>query len=127
MRLLKTMEDPLEASKPISYQNNKAISNLGDILFFFVISLARDIIIFLRSATQSAETICCSVTMVFCLCNVSFACKNSYFIWAVLEYFSESRRLLQREEKVKERVSNNGSNGLSFVSNNIFRTIETST
>lgn len=94
-----------EASKPISYQDNKAVSNLGDILFFSLSALRVTIQFFFVKCTQAGRN-----GLLFCddalFCVLSFACKNSYLLWAVLEYFSESRNILQREEKVKERVSN---------------------
>jgi len=37
---------------------------------------------------------------------LSFVSKNSYLLWVVLESFRKRREILQREEKIKERVSN---------------------
>jgi len=72
---------------------------------------------------NSGEVDLCDDDLLFVL---SFVSKNFYLLWVVLESFRKSREILQREEKVKERVSNNGSNGLFFVSINIFCMIEIS-
>jgi len=78
---------------------------------------------FAKCSTIRNGLLFCDDDLLFVL---SFVSKNSYLLWVVLESFRKSREILQREEQVKERVSHNGSNGLFFVSINIFCIIETS-